>query len=76
MINDAKIIDAYRKESMKTIKEGVKEIKNIEFLKTKEFARLNRVNLLSITNLRIKGMWPIDNPANLLNAKLITWGLA
>ncbi len=46
----------------KTIKEGVKEIENIEFSETKELGRVNRVDPLGITNLRIRGMWHIDNP--------------
>ena len=46
----------------KTIKEGVKEIEDIEFSETKELGRVNRVDPLGITNLRIRGMWNIDNP--------------
>ena len=44
------------------IKEGVKEIENIEFSETKELGRVNRVDPLGITNLRIRGMWHMDNP--------------
>ena len=44
------------------IKEGVKEIEDIEFSETKELGRVNRVDPLGITNLRIRGMWHIDNP--------------
>ena len=46
----------------KTIKDGVTEIPDIEFSKTKELGRVNRVDPLGITNLRIRGMWHIDNP--------------
>lgn len=46
----------------RTIKEGVKEIEDIEFSETKELGRVNRVDPLGITNLRIRGMWHIDNP--------------
>jgi len=46
----------------KTIKDGVKKIENIEFSETKELGRVNRVDPLGITNLRIRGMWHIDNP--------------
>jgi len=46
----------------KTIKDGVKEIEDIEFSETKELGRVNRVDPLGITNLRIRGMWHIDNP--------------
>jgi hypothetical protein len=45
-----------------TIKDGVKEIPDIEFSETKELGRVNRVDPLGITNLRIRGMWHIDNP--------------
>lgn len=46
----------------KTIKDGVTKIPDIEFSKTKELGRVNRVDPLGITNLRIRGMWHIDNP--------------
>jgi predicted RNA-binding protein with PIN domain len=46
----------------KTIKDGVAEIPDIEFSETKELGRVNRVDPLGITNLRIRGMWHIDNP--------------
>jgi hypothetical protein len=44
------------------IKKGVTEIPDIEFSETKELGRVNRVDLLGITNLCIRGMWHIDNP--------------
>ena len=40
----------------------MEEIEDIEFAKTKELGRVNRVDPLGITNLRIRGMWHIDNP--------------
>lgn len=46
----------------KIIKDGVSEIEDIEFSETKELGRVNRVDPLGITNLRIRGMWHIDNP--------------
>lgn len=45
-----------------SIKRGIKEIEDIEFAETKELGRVNRVDPLGITNLRIRGMWHIDNP--------------
>jgi hypothetical protein len=45
-----------------TIKNGIEAIPNIEFAKTNELARVNRVDPLGITNLRIRGMWTIENP--------------
>ncbi len=46
----------------KTIKDGIKEIEDVEFSETKELGRVNCVDPLGITNLRIRGMWHIDNP--------------
>lgn len=45
-----------------TIKSGVESISNVEFAETKELGRVNRVDPLGITYLRIRGMWGIDNP--------------
>lgn len=45
------------------IKSGVLEIPDIEFAEnTKELGRVNRVDPLGITYLRIRGMWHIENP--------------
>lgn len=44
------------------IKLGVLEIPNIEFADTKELGRVNRVDPLGITYLRMRGMWHIKNP--------------
>ena len=43
------------------ISDGLKEM-NLEFSETKELGRVNRVDPLGITNLRIRGMWTIQNP--------------
>lgn len=40
---------------------GLKEM-DLEFSETKELGRVNRVDPLGITNLRIRGMWTIQNP--------------
>jgi hypothetical protein len=45
-----------------TIKTGITAIGDVEFSETKELGRVNRVDPLGITNLRIRGMWHIDNP--------------
>jgi len=47
-----------------TIKEGVETIVDVEFSETKELGRVNAVDPLGITYLRIRGMWHIDNPIN------------
>ena len=45
-----------------TISTGIKTIQNVVFSETKELGRVNRVDPLGITNLRIRGMWQIENP--------------
>lgn len=45
-----------------SISAGVNEIPDIEFAETRELGRVNRVDPLGITYLRIRGMWGIDNP--------------
>lgn len=50
-------------ESIKTtIKNGVELIPGVEFADTKELGRVNRVDPLGITYLRVRGMWGIENP--------------
>ena len=44
------------------ITEGIQEIPNIELTETKELGKVNRVDPLGITSLRIRGMWHISNP--------------
>jgi hypothetical protein len=45
-----------------TISFGIDTIPNVEFAETKELGRVNKVDSLGITNLRIRGMWQIQNP--------------
>ncbi len=45
-----------------TITSGVNDIPNVEFSKTRELGRVNKVDPLGITYLRIRGMWGIKNP--------------
>lgn len=45
-----------------TIKDGVETITAVEFSETKELGRVNKVDPLGITYLRIRGMWGIENP--------------
>ena len=47
------------------IKEGVKDIiesNNLENIKTNELGKINKVDPLGITDLRIRGMWHIQHP--------------
>ncbi|MCO5259616.1 MAG: NgoPII family restriction endonuclease [Crocinitomicaceae bacterium] len=49
------------------ITEGINEIPNVELAETNELGRVNRVDPLGITNLRIRGMWQIQNPRRVFN---------
>lgn len=46
---------------------GIMEIQDIEFSKTRELGRVNKVDPLGITHLRIRGMWGIKNPLSVYN---------
>lgn len=49
------------------ITEGINEIPNVELAVINELGRVNRVDPLGITNLRIRGMWQIQNPRRVFN---------
>ena len=49
------------------IKNGISKIPHIEFAKTNEISRVNRVDPLGITYLRVRGMWGIDIPFEVFN---------
>lgn len=42
--------------------DGINEIHDIEFVPTNELAKIKKVDPLGITDLRVRGMWQIDNP--------------
>ena len=42
---------------------GINAIPDVEFSKTRELGRVNKVDPLGITYLRIRGMWGINNPS-------------
>lgn len=46
---------------------GVNELQSIEFSKTRELGRVNRVDPLGITYLRVRGMWHIENPSKVFS---------
>lgn len=53
--------DTYNK--MKdTISEEINRIEGIEFAKTNELGKVKKIDPLGITDLRIRGMWHIENP--------------
>ncbi len=53
--------DVYTKIKAK-IKDGVEVIPGVEFAETRELGRVNKVDPLGITYLRVRGMWGIENP--------------
>lgn len=59
-------IDTYERIK-NTIKNGVEAMPNIEFAQTKELGRVNKIDPLGITYLRIRGMWGIENPWNVFS---------
>jgi len=46
----------------KRIKDGIAAIPNITFSETRELGRINGIDPLNITYLRVRGMWGIQNP--------------
>ena len=55
-------------ERIKTkISDGVNSLPDVEFSETKELGRVNKVDPLGITYLRIRGMWGIDNPLHVFD---------
>lgn len=49
------------------ISDGINEIPSVVLAETNELGRVNRVDPLGITNLRIRGMWQIQNPRRVFN---------
>jgi len=50
-----------------TISNGIATIPDVEFTETKELGKVKKVDPLGITDLRIRGMWHIDNPNRTFN---------
>lgn len=50
-----------------TITEKIEKIDNINFSETKEIGRVNYVDPLKITNMRIRGMWLLQPPVKVFN---------
>ncbi|MEG1299614.1 MAG: NgoPII family restriction endonuclease [Erysipelotrichaceae bacterium] len=55
------------KKIKNTIKCGIENIHGVEFANTKELGRINRVDPLGITYLRVRGMWGMENPWNVFD---------
>lgn len=49
------------------IKSGVESIQGVDFAETKELGKVNRLDPLGITYLRVRGMWGIENPWTVFN---------
>ncbi len=49
------------------IKEGIDSIPDVEFTETNELGKVNKVDPLGITSLRVRGMWDIENPLRVFN---------
>jgi len=49
------------------ISKGVNELPGVEFSETDELGRVNKVDPLGITYLRIRGMWGIEHPNKVFN---------
>ena len=46
---------------------GVNNIPDVEFAPTNEIAKVKKVDPLGITDLRVRGMWSIENPFKVFN---------
>ena len=49
------------------VTEGINSLPGIEFGETNELGRVNKVDPLGITDLRIRGMWAIKHPAKVFD---------
>lgn len=52
----------------RAVKSGVKSIKNVKLVKTKELGKVKRIDPHGITDLRMRGMWHIENPFKLFSS--------
>ncbi len=50
-----------------TISTGIIAVQDVEFTQTNELGKVKKVDPLGITDLRIRGMWHIDNPNRTFN---------
>lgn len=50
-----------------TISNGITSIPNVEFTQTNELGKVKKVDPLGVTDLRIRGMWHIENPTKIFN---------
>jgi len=50
-----------------TVSTGITTIPNVEITQTNELGKVKKVDPLGITDLRIRGMWHIENPTKIFN---------
>lgn len=50
-----------------TISNGITSIPNVDFTQTNELGKVKKVDPLGVTDLRIRGMWHIDNPTKIFH---------
>jgi len=46
---------------------GIQEIPEVEFVKTNELAKVKKIDPLGLTDLRVRGIWHIKNPAKIFS---------
>ena len=59
--------DEYYKEICYQIQEGLKNIQNVSFPYTREFGRVEKIDPLKSTLVRIIGQWQIESPWKIFN---------
>lgn len=64
---DYAVTDETYSRIKETIKSGIENIFDVEFLEIKELGRVNKVDSLGITYMRVHGMWVIDNSCIVFN---------
>ena len=57
----------YYEDIFLKLSENINQIHGFEFEITNELGRLNNIDPLRITNLRIRGMWEIQNPSTIFD---------
>ena len=50
-----------------TIKNGVESITGVTFTESNELGKINKIDPLGITHMRVKGVWGIENPWEVFN---------
>lgn len=51
----------------KTISHSITSVADVDFTTTNEFAKVKKIDPLGVTDLRIRGMWHIENPTKIFD---------